>query len=131
MSGVFLVAGARPNFMKIAPLYKRLSVVPDIDAQIVHTGQHYDEAMSDVFFRQLDLPAPHISLTVGSAPHGAQTGRVLERFEAALIEHQPAAVVVVGDVNSTLACALATAKLQYHGRIAAAACACRGGAAQR
>ena len=59
------------------------------------------------------LPQPHISLTVGSAPHGAQTGRVLERFESALIEHQPAAVVVVGDVNSTLACALATAKLQY------------------
>jgi UDP-N-acetylglucosamine 2-epimerase (non-hydrolysing) len=113
MSRVFLVAGARPNFMKIAPLYKHLSALPDIDAQIVHTGQHYDEAMSDVFFRQLDLPQPHISLTVGSAPHGAQTGRVLERFESALMEHQPAAVVVVGDVNSTLACALATAKLQY------------------
>jgi UDP-N-acetylglucosamine 2-epimerase (non-hydrolysing) len=113
MSGLFLVAGARPNFMKIAPLYARLCEVPDIDTQIVHTGQHYDEAMSDVFFRQLGLPQPHISLTVGSAPHGAQTGRVLERFESALIEHQPAAVVVVGDVNSTLACALATAKLQY------------------
>jgi UDP-N-acetylglucosamine 2-epimerase (non-hydrolysing) len=113
VSRVFIVAGARPNFMKIAPLYKRLSVDPDIDAQIVHTGQHYDEAMSDVFFRQLGLPAPHISLTVGSAPHGAQTGRVLERFESALLEHRPAAVVVVGDVNSTLACALATAKVQY------------------
>ena len=110
---IFLVAGARPNFMKIAPLYKCLNAVPGIDAQIVHTGQHYDEAMSDVFFRQLGLPPPHISLTVGSATHGAQTGRVLERFEAALIEHRPAAVVVVGDVNSTLACALATAKLQY------------------
>ena len=113
MTRIFLVAGARPNFMKIAPLYKCLGAVPDIDVQIVHTGQHYDEAMSDVFFRQLGLPKPHISLTVGSASHGAQTGRVLERFEAALIEHRPAAVVVVGDVNSTLACALATAKLQY------------------
>jgi UDP-N-acetylglucosamine 2-epimerase (non-hydrolysing) len=110
---VFLVAGARPNFMKIAPLYKRLSAVPDIDAQVVHTGQHYDEAMSDVFFRQLGLPSPHLSLTVGSAPHGAQTGRVLERFESALLELRPAAVVVVGDVNSTLACALATAKVKF------------------
>lgn len=113
MSLVFIVAGARPNFMKIAPLYKRLSALPDLDVRIVHTGQHYDEAMSDVFFRQLGLPTPHISLTVGSAPHGAQTGRVLERFEAALIEHRPAAVVVVGDVNSTLACAIATAKMRY------------------
>ena len=104
MSKVFIVAGARPNFMKIAPLYKRLGAAPDIEAQIVHTGQHYDEAMSDVFFRQLGLPPPHISLTVGSAPHGAQTGRVLERFESALMEHRPSAVVVVGDVNSTLAC---------------------------
>src|SRR5438067_72291 len=113
VSRVFLVAGARPNFMKIAPLYKSLSVAPEIDAQVVHTGQHYDGPMSEVFFRQLGLPTPHISLTVGSAPHGAQTGRVLERFESALMEHRPAAVVVVGDVNSTLACALATAKLQY------------------
>jgi UDP-N-acetylglucosamine 2-epimerase (non-hydrolysing) len=113
VSGLFLVAGARPNFMKIAPLYARLSEVPGIATQIVHTGQHYDEAMSDVFFRQLGLPQPHISLAVGSASHGAQTGRVLERFEAALMEHRPAAVVVVGDVNSTLACALATAKLHY------------------
>jgi UDP-N-acetylglucosamine 2-epimerase (non-hydrolysing) len=113
MIRLFLVAGARPNFMKIAPLYSRLREEADLETQIVHTGQHYDEAMSDVFFRQLGLPQPHISLTVGSAPHGAQTGRVLERFEAALIERQPAAVVVVGDVNSTLACALATAKLHY------------------
>jgi UDP-N-acetylglucosamine 2-epimerase (non-hydrolysing) len=113
MSGLFLVAGARPNFMKIAPLYARLRAVTDFDTQIVHTGQHYDAAMSDVFFRQLGLPRPHISLAVGSAPHGAQTGRVLERFEAALLEHRPAAVIVVGDVNSTLACAIATAKLRY------------------
>jgi UDP-N-acetylglucosamine 2-epimerase (non-hydrolysing) len=119
MSRVFLVAGARPNFMKIAPLFRRLSAapampeMPAMDVQIVHTGQHYDEVMSEVFFRQLGLPAPHISLAVGSAPHGAQTGRVLEQFESALMEHRPAAVVVVGDVNSTLACALATAKVQF------------------
>jgi len=67
-------------------LNERLSVEPEIDAQIVHTGQHYDEGMSEVFFRQLGLPWPHISLTVGSAPNGAQTGRVLERFEAASID---------------------------------------------
>lgn len=113
LTRLFLVAGARPNFMKIAPLHKRLSAVAELDVRIVHTGQHYDQAMSDVFFRQLGLPAPHISLEVGSAPHGAQTGRVLERFESALVEYRPAAVVVVGDVNSTLACALATAKMQY------------------
>jgi UDP-N-acetylglucosamine 2-epimerase (non-hydrolysing) len=113
VKSVWLVAGARPNFMKIAPLYKRLAAVAGVDVRIVHTGQHYDEAMSEVFFRQLGLPPPHLRLAVGSAPHGAQTGRVLEKFEAALLEHRPAAVVVVGDVNSTLACALATVKVTF------------------
>jgi UDP-N-acetylglucosamine 2-epimerase (non-hydrolysing) len=110
---VFLVAGARPNFMKIAPLYKRLTAIGELDVRIVHTGQHYDRAMSDVFFEQLGLPEPDITLSVGSASHGAQTGRVLERFESALNDHRPAAVVVVGDVNSTLACAIASAKIEY------------------
>jgi UDP-N-acetylglucosamine 2-epimerase (non-hydrolysing) len=99
--------------MKIAPLYKRLTATGELDVRIVHTGQHYDRAMSDVFFEQLGLPEPHITLSVGSASHGAQTGRVLERFESALNEHRPAAVVVVGDVNSTLACAIASAKMEY------------------
>ncbi len=113
MKLIYLIAGARPNFMKIAPLHRRLREVPGLDVQIVHTGQHYDRAMSDVFFEQLGLPAPDVNLEVGSAPHGAQTGRVLERFEALVVEHQPAAVVVVGDVNSTLACALAASKIAY------------------
>jgi UDP-N-acetylglucosamine 2-epimerase (non-hydrolysing) len=99
--------------MKIAPLHKRLRAVPGFNVQIVHTGQHYDRAMSEIFFEQLGLPAPDVNLEVGSAPHGAQTGRVLERFEALMLETEPAAVVVVGDVNSTLACALAASKLQY------------------
>jgi UDP-N-acetylglucosamine 2-epimerase (non-hydrolysing) len=110
---IYLIAGARPNFMKIAPLNKQLRRVPGLDVQIVHTGQHYDRKMSDVFFEQLGLPSPDVNLEVGSAPHGAQTGRVLERFEALVLENRPSAVVVVGDVNSTLACALAASKIQY------------------
>src|SRR5439155_1357551 len=90
--------------MKIAPLYRQLRADSTFDVIIVHTGQHYDRGMSDVFFEQLGLPAPDVSLDVGSAPHGAQTGRVLERFESVLVAREPAAVVVVGDVNSTLAC---------------------------
>jgi UDP-N-acetylglucosamine 2-epimerase (non-hydrolysing) len=109
---VFLVAGARPNFVKIAPLFRAITA-RGCRVSIVHTGQHYDSSMSDVFFDQLGLPVPDITLQVGSAPHGAQTARVLERFEAALKEHEPDAVVVVGDVNSTLACALATSKIHY------------------
>jgi UDP-N-acetylglucosamine 2-epimerase (non-hydrolysing) len=99
--------------MKIAPLNRRLREVQGFDVQIIHTGQHYDRAMSEVFFEQLGLPSPDVNLEVGSAPHGAQTGRVLERFEALVLENQPAAVIVVGDVNSTLACALAATKIEY------------------
>lgn len=113
MITTFLVAGARPNFMKIAPLYKRLRRVPAFDVRVVHTGQHYDASMSGVFFEQLGLPAPHISLGVASGSHAAQTARILERFEAALVEHRPALVIVVGDVNSTIACALAASKVVY------------------
>jgi UDP-N-acetylglucosamine 2-epimerase (non-hydrolysing) len=113
LTRLFLVAGARPNFMKIAPLFRRLTAIGGLDVRIVHTGQHYDRAMSDIFFEQLGLPEPHVTLSVGSASHGAQTGRVIERFESALNEHRPAAVVVVGDVNSTLACAIASVKIEY------------------
>ena len=113
MITTFLVAGARPNFMKIAPLYKRLRRVSAFDVRIVHTGQHYDASMSGVFFEQLGLPEPHISLGVASGSHAAQTARILERFEAALVEHRPALVIVVGDVNSTIACALAASKVVY------------------
>src|SRR5439155_23647975 len=106
-------AGARPNFMKIAPLYRRLRACAELDVAVVHTGQHYDRGLSQVFFEQLGLPDPAVSLDVGSAPHGAQTGRVLERFVRAPLARRPAAVVVVGDVNSTLACALAASKMEY------------------
>jgi len=113
MITTFLVAGARPNFMKIAPLFKRLRQAGAFDVRIVHTGQHYDASMSGVFFDQLGMPAPHISLGVASGGHAAQTAQILERFEAALIEHRPKLVVVVGDVNSTIACALAASKVVY------------------
>lgn len=112
-TSVFLVAGARPNFMKVAPLYKALSSRRHYHVTLVHTGQHYDSNLSDVFFRDLGLPLPHIVLAVKAGTHGAQTGRVMEAFEQQLLEHRPDLVVVVGDVNSTVACALATVKLQY------------------
>jgi len=110
---VFLTAGARPNFMKIAPLYKALCQVPGIDIFIVHTGQHYDVALSDSFFRDLDLPQPYFNLGVGSGSHACQTALVMRRFEELLLSDKPDAVIVVGDVNSTLACALATIKITY------------------
>lgn len=112
-TSIFLVAGARPNFMKVAPLYQALSSRPHFHVTLVHTGQHYDPELSDVFFRDLDLPTPQIALGVKAGTHGAQTGRVLERFEQELLTHQPDLVMVVGDVNSTVACALAAVKLQY------------------
>jgi UDP-N-acetylglucosamine 2-epimerase (non-hydrolysing) len=109
----FLVAGARPNFMKVAPVYRALSTSARLTPTLVHTGQHYDPELSDVFFTDLGLPRPDISLNVGSGSHGGQTARVLERFEDALAERRPGLVIVVGDVNSTLACSLATAKMVY------------------
>jgi UDP-N-acetylglucosamine 2-epimerase (non-hydrolysing) len=112
---VTVVAGARPNFVKIAPILRALAVrAPvDIPRELVHTGQHYDAAMSDVFFEQLGIPAPDVHLDVGPGTHGAQTARVLAAFEEHLLVREPAprGVVVVGDVNSTLACALAAVKL--------------------
>ena len=112
---VLLVAGARPNYMKIAPIYWAITrgAADDLDADIVHTGQHYDPSMSDDFFRDLALPPPSVNLEVGSGSHAEQTAKVLVGFEAVLREKRPAIVVVVGDVNSTAACALAAAKLHY------------------
>jgi UDP-N-acetylglucosamine 2-epimerase (non-hydrolysing) len=114
-----LVVGARPNFMKIAPLIRAIdknkntpsSVLPTIHYLLVHTGQHYDFNMSDSFFKDLSLPEPDMHLGVGSGTHAEQTGNVLIKFEKILLEERPHLVIVVGDVNSTLACALAAVKL--------------------
>ncbi|CAN5457008.1 UDP-N-acetylglucosamine 2-epimerase (non-hydrolyzing) [soil metagenome] len=115
MVSVFLVGGARPNFMKIAPLYHAFRKSPTFDVILVNTGQHYDDRMAGSFFRELGLPEPDISLDVRSGSHAAQTARILERFEEQLVARQPHLVVVVGDVNSTIACALAASKLTYPG----------------
>ncbi len=110
---VFLVGGARPNFIKVAPLYHAFRKSELFDVTLVHTGQHYDDRMATAFFQDLCLPEPDISLSVGSGSHATQTARILERFEPELYEHEPDLVVVVGDVNSTIACALAAAKVVY------------------
>jgi UDP-N-acetylglucosamine 2-epimerase (non-hydrolysing) len=107
---IYLVAGARPNFIKLAPLVWALNSRQDIPFQIVHTGQHYDRAMSQAFFDVLNIPEPNINLEVGSGEQNIQTARILERFDGLLQENPPSVVVVFGDVNSTLACSLAAAK---------------------
>ena len=112
MLKVINVAGARPNFMKVAPIVaamKRRS--KEFQSILVHTGQHYDAAMSDAFFRDLEMPEPDIDLGVGSASHAVQTAGVIQSFEPYVINEKPDWVVVVGDVNSTVACALVCAKL--------------------
>ena len=106
-----VVAGARPNFMKVAPLLWELDRRGGPAASLVHTGQHYDARMSRLFFEELKIPRPDVDLGVGSGSHAVQTAEVMRRFEPVLLEQQPDAVVVVGDVNSTLACALTAAKL--------------------
>ncbi len=108
---IFIVVGARPNFMKAAPLYEAFKEYPDIQTSIIHTGQHYDAAMNKVFFDDLGLPKPDIYLGVGSGTHAQQTGAVMLEFEKILIDQRPDMVVVVGDVNSTIACALDASKL--------------------
>ena len=111
MFKLILVAGARPNFMKIAPLMHQLSNHPTIKAVLVHTGQHYDVKMSGQFFEELNIPAPDINLEVGSASHAVQTARIMEGFEKVCLSEKPDYVLVVGDVNSTAACTLVAAKL--------------------
>src|SRR5579884_4406520 len=109
---VCFVVGARPNFMKAAPVIRSLQErAPGLDVLLVHTGQHYDAEMSDVFLRELDLPKPDVFLGVGPGTHGEQTARALMGVEAVLLERGPNLVVVPGDVNSTLAGALAAVKL--------------------
>ncbi len=106
-----LVAGARPNFMKLAPVVRALDKDAGLSYRIVHTGQHYDPGMNDIFFEELGIPAPDIHLGVGSGTHGAQTARILEGYEKHLLASRPDGTVVFGDVNSTVACALAASKL--------------------
>lgn len=112
---VVCVVGARPNFMKVAPVYEAL-VRTGVDTRLVHTGQHYDEKMSQIFFDELGMPRPHVNLEVGSASHAVQTARVMELFEPVLLTEKPDLVLVAGDVNSTVACALVATKL--HVRVA-------------
>jgi UDP-N-acetylglucosamine 2-epimerase (non-hydrolysing) len=109
---VINVVGARPNFMKVAPVVEAMRRrAGEFAAVVVHTGQHYDARMSDDFFRDLGLPDPDVHLGVGSASHARQTALVMERFEPVVLEHKPDWVLVVGDVNSTLACALVCSKM--------------------
>ena len=108
---ILCVVGARPNFMKVAPVIRAMrSGTPPVPIRLVHTGQHYDAQMNSQFFQALEIPDPDINLEVGSASHAIQTAEIMRRFEPVLDREQPAAVLVVGDVNSTLACALVAVK---------------------
>src|SRR5437868_2835527 len=105
------VLGTRPNFMKAAPVLRALSSRADAQQILVHTGQHYDRNLSDIFFEQLGIPQPNFNLEVGSGSHAAQTAEIMRRFEPVILEQKPEVVVVYGDVNSTLAAALVCSKL--------------------
>ncbi len=121
MINLLSVVGARPNFMKIASIISAINEYNNliqnsklkIQHLLVHTGQHYDESMSKSFFRDLNLPKPDIYLGVGSASHAVQTAEIMKRFEPVLLEHRPEVVILVGDVNSTAACALVASKIEY------------------
>ena len=126
---IMTVVGARPNFMKAAPILAavqrhnaanampgeaaRVAVRSHIHQLLVHTGQHYDASMSEQFFADLNMPRPDVHLEVGSGSHASQTAEIMKRFEPVLLEWRPDAVLVVGDVNSTLACALVTSKMAF------------------
>src|SRR4030042_4700958 len=117
------VVGARPNFMKFASIIDAINRYNNsvhnskfrIQHLLVHSGQHYDDSMSEAFFRDLGLPRPDIYLGVGSGTHAAQTAEIMKGFEPVLLEHQPDVVIVVGDLKSTVACALVASKIQYGG----------------
>jgi UDP-N-acetylglucosamine 2-epimerase (non-hydrolysing) len=114
---IISVVGARPNFMKVAPIYRAFEQLKNqnkklqIEHLICHTGQHYDEKMSDIFFRQLGLPEPDFYLGIGGGSHAEQTGKIMIEFEKVILENKPDLVIVVGDVNSTIACSLTSKKL--------------------
>lgn len=111
MLNIHLIAAARPNFMKVAPLYHALAATNWARPSIVHTGQHYDPNMSDAFFRDLRMPTPHFHLEVGSGSHAEQTGGVMIAYEKIAVAEKPDWIIVVGDVNSTAACAMVGTKL--------------------
>jgi len=108
---IYLVAAARPNFMKIAPLYHALSAEPWAEPRIIHTGQHYDKNMSNAFFRDFGLPVPYVNFGVGSGSHAEQTAKVMIAFEKIASRERPDLIIVVGDVNSTMACTITAVKL--------------------
>jgi len=108
---VFLIAGARPNFMKIAPIYREALKHNQVQCKIVHTGQHYDYEMSEAFFEDLELPKPDFFLSAGSGSHAVQTARIMVSFEELCRKEKPNLIIVVGDVNSTLACSVVAKKL--------------------
>ncbi|HYG14554.1 MAG TPA: UDP-N-acetylglucosamine 2-epimerase (non-hydrolyzing) [Bacteroidia bacterium] len=113
-----IIAGARPNFMKIAPIIRAIENAQkngkDINYRLVHTGQHYDEKLSDTFFKQLNIPQPHVNLEVGSGTQAEQTAQIMVKYEKELLANPCNAVLVVGDVNSTMACAIVAKKLNTH-----------------
>ncbi|HXW97664.1 MAG TPA: UDP-N-acetyl glucosamine 2-epimerase, partial [Gemmatimonadales bacterium] len=110
MTTLLHVVGARPNFMKVAPVLRAAAALPNMRQYLVHTGQHYDAAMSDRFFEDLGLPAPDVNLGVGSATHSVQTAKIMIEFEPVLDRMKPDWIVVYGDVNSTMACTLVGVK---------------------
>jgi UDP-N-acetylglucosamine 2-epimerase (non-hydrolysing) len=107
---ILSIVGARPNFMKVAPLHRAFSKHAEIESKIIHTGQHYDSKMSDVFFNQLELPKPDYFLGVGGGSHTQQTAKIMIEFEQVMLTEKPDVVLVVGDVNSTIACAMVAVK---------------------
>lgn len=111
MIKIISVCGARPNFMKIAPLMRAFRENGDFETLLVHTGQHYDKNMSELFFRELNIPEPEVNLEVGSNTHAVQTAEIMKRFEPVVVKFEPDYVLVVGDVNSTIACGLVAVKL--------------------
>lgn len=108
---IYLVAGARPNFMKIAPIVRALQAHAGLGFKIIHTGQHYDREMNDVFFEELGIPAPDVFMAAGGGSHAQQTAKIMLAFEELCQQQRPDAVLVVGDVNSTLACSIVAKKL--------------------
>jgi UDP-N-acetylglucosamine 2-epimerase (non-hydrolysing) len=108
---VLLIAGARPNFMKIAPIYREATKHNQVQCKVVHTGQHYDYEMSEAFFEDLELPKPDFFLSAGSGTHAVQTAKIMVTFEELCRKEGPDLIIVVGDVNSTLACSVVAKKL--------------------